>query len=369
MNESSKNQSSTSKWSFKVVDEISFEEAEQLGKFSASFTDEEDVNSHRFRNEEYYLWKLKKSPYGRGFVSLAMDGHKIVGSTTITMKKAIVNGKIAKVAEIGDTFTDPKYQRQGIFASLVKATVDRAVSSGVDLIYGTPNMNSLPGYLKKLNFLELSKCDQKLVITPIRPVGLFAKNDTWVTRILKVLDLIYAHGYLGVTSSILQTGSSHKPLFFGDEFDDLEAESGSEFGLRFARSSADLRYRFIDNPESHRYGLITNRDKSGKLNGFLVFKKSVKKGLNVLWIAELSASNASVKRSLISALIQHAIASKCVMVAEWEENSFVRALKRLPYITVVMNSVPVIVFNNDDGSALELSNRVLKFSLMDSDNI
>ena len=69
---------------------------------------------------------------------------------SFTPKKFKVCSEIIIVSEIGDTFTDPNYQRQGIFSTLVNSVREDALKySRVQLLYGTPNENSLPGYEKK----------------------------------------------------------------------------------------------------------------------------------------------------------------------------------------------------------------------------
>jgi len=47
-----------------------------------------------------------------------------------------------------DTATDPDYQGRGIFTRLTLTALDELRDEGVDIVFNTPNSNSLPGYLK-----------------------------------------------------------------------------------------------------------------------------------------------------------------------------------------------------------------------------
>ena len=70
----------------------------------------------------------------------------------------IVNGKILKCAQSGDTMTHKDHIGKGLFTQLAKKTHELSKEKGVELIFGFPNSNSKPGFLKHLNW----KCPQKM---------------------------------------------------------------------------------------------------------------------------------------------------------------------------------------------------------------
>lgn len=61
------------------------------------------------------------------------------------------------VAQSGDTMTNPKFQKQGLFVKLAEITFDYCKLKGIKLITGLPNTNSYHGFIKYLNFRELPK--------------------------------------------------------------------------------------------------------------------------------------------------------------------------------------------------------------------
>lgn len=125
-------------------------------------------------NEEIFKWKLSDlNPAGKGYMFVAILDDRIIGVATLTKKFIYMNKQKILCAEIGDTYTHPKFRRNvlpknylisnqdpkayiniSIFGRLVTSLCLKAKSEGVNFIYGTPNQNSLPGYIKKLNFID-----------------------------------------------------------------------------------------------------------------------------------------------------------------------------------------------------------------------
>lgn len=69
---------------------------------------------------------------------------------------AIYQDNRVLVAQSGDTMTHPNHQKKGLFIQLAKTTYDYCKTIGVELIFGFPNKNSYPGFIKHLGFTELA---------------------------------------------------------------------------------------------------------------------------------------------------------------------------------------------------------------------
>ncbi|MDD4869351.1 MAG: GNAT family N-acetyltransferase [Kiritimatiellae bacterium] len=63
-----------------------------------------------------------------------------------------LNSQVLRAAQSGDTMTHKDHQHKGLFIELAKMTYDLARKEGIKLIFGFPNENSLPGFIKKLNW-------------------------------------------------------------------------------------------------------------------------------------------------------------------------------------------------------------------------
>jgi GNAT superfamily N-acetyltransferase len=141
----------------------------KVGDFRRSFDTDPSVEFFRVsRTAEYYRWRLLDNPYGRGELSIAVDGDRIVGTAANTPKRMVVAQKDTRGAEVGETFTDPGFQRQGIFSHLVTMNLERAEQDGTELIYGLPNEIALLGWEGRLGFHQVRSAHIVNAIRPLR---------------------------------------------------------------------------------------------------------------------------------------------------------------------------------------------------------
>lgn len=92
-------------------------------------------------------------------------------------------GKKILVAQSGDTMTHPGHRGKGLFIQLALKTYSLARESGVAFVFGFPNENSYPGFVKKLNWkhrdnLDLFKVDVKTV-----PLAKLAKKFSFLAGV------------------------------------------------------------------------------------------------------------------------------------------------------------------------------------------
>lgn len=172
---------------------------------------------------ELFEWKLgPNNPAGRGFLTVAICNGLVIGTTSGTRKVLKENGKTLDAIEIGDTFTHPDFRKSGrcitpsrltendqnylsvsVFGRLVSETIFRAQNSGVKFVYGTPNENSKPPYLKRLNFSSIDnrKISSNLIVTaryqPIQKIRLFQNIYEFIA---KTYTRIHAYLVLGENS-------------------------------------------------------------------------------------------------------------------------------------------------------------------------
>lgn len=100
------------------------------------------------RTPEYWSWKHSDNPFGRSPFLVAVVGGEIVGVRVFMCWTFHVRGRQVRAVRAVDTATHPDFQGKGIFTRLTLGLVDEMSSSGVALVYNTPNGKSRPGYLK-----------------------------------------------------------------------------------------------------------------------------------------------------------------------------------------------------------------------------
>ncbi|OGS79814.1 MAG: hypothetical protein A3D31_07630 [Candidatus Fluviicola riflensis] len=101
--------------------------------------------------------------------------------------KVIIENRSYLVAQSGDTMTHKLHQGKGLFVRLAKETYQLAAENGVQLVFGFPNSNSYPGFVKKLNWqhnVDLTKFSKKIYTLPM--AGLAAKYG-WIGNCYRLL--------------------------------------------------------------------------------------------------------------------------------------------------------------------------------------
>lgn len=108
------------------------------------------VNEKAF-DKEFYLKKFSTSNFGSTFIGfIAYDSNNTPAAYYGVYPLLIKNkeGQILKVAQSGDTMTHPLHRKKGLFEMLFFKTAELAKKENINFIFGFPNKNSLPGFLK-----------------------------------------------------------------------------------------------------------------------------------------------------------------------------------------------------------------------------
>ena len=147
-----------------------------------------------FWSTDYFKWKLTNiNPAGAGFMSIALANESIVGTTTLTLKRILINGKEILGGEIGDCYSSISIRRKGVplkisnfdtnpeayinksvFGRLAHETRLRAEKIGVSFIYGTPNSNAYPGWINNLGYTQVQNIN---ICNYSRPTPYYASSE------------------------------------------------------------------------------------------------------------------------------------------------------------------------------------------------
>jgi GNAT superfamily N-acetyltransferase len=92
------------------------------------------------RPPEYFRWKHLANPFGRSFMIVAEADGRIIGFRAL-MRWRFRSGD-REVSAVR-----PEARGRGVFSRLTRTALD-SLHGEVDLVFNTPNANSLPGYLK-----------------------------------------------------------------------------------------------------------------------------------------------------------------------------------------------------------------------------
>jgi hypothetical protein len=99
------------------------------------------------RSPEYFRWKHVENHFGRSYMIVAESGGRIIGFRALMRWRFRVGDRTIEAVRPVDTVTHPDERGRGVFSTLTRAALE-ALRGEVDLVFNTPNPNSLPGYLK-----------------------------------------------------------------------------------------------------------------------------------------------------------------------------------------------------------------------------
>jgi hypothetical protein len=115
-----------------------------------------------------------------GFLAYEESTMEPAGFYAVFPGNLVYKNQVYLVAQSGDTMTNPKFQKKGLFVKLAQITYSYCEKIGIKLITGLPNENSYPGFIKHLNFSEL----------PIFSNLLFVENRLELTRITRRIAIL-----------------------------------------------------------------------------------------------------------------------------------------------------------------------------------
>ena len=89
-------------------------------------------------------------------------------------------------AQSGDTMTHPSHQGNGLFITLAKQTFELAANEGIKFVFGFPNNNSYPGFVKKLNWTFNEKINKIDIKIPTLPIAKIAKKFSFISPLYTI---------------------------------------------------------------------------------------------------------------------------------------------------------------------------------------
>ncbi|MFJ1707736.1 GNAT family N-acetyltransferase [Kitasatospora sp. NPDC088346] len=100
------------------------------------------------RSADFFDWKHRRNPFGSspGLLAETPDG-RLAGVRLFLRWEWQAGGRAVRAVRPVDTATHPDFQGRGIFRRLTTGLLEE-VAEDTELVFNTPNGNSLPGYLR-----------------------------------------------------------------------------------------------------------------------------------------------------------------------------------------------------------------------------
>jgi hypothetical protein len=110
------------------------------------------------RSLEHWTWKFKENPYRKAVMAaLAFDSKgSVVGHYSLIPLKLNISGRAVLAAQSVDTFVSDECRGQGVFLRCASHCYDECIEEGVEAVYGFPNENSSPGFIRALGWSRIA---------------------------------------------------------------------------------------------------------------------------------------------------------------------------------------------------------------------
>lgn len=253
------------------------------------------ANLDRDYTLEFFKWKHLENPFGRSFGLLALDGERIVGLRMFMFWEFSNNPEYEVIRAIRpvDTVTDKEYRGRGLFKKLTLSGL-KECENQYDLVFNTPNENSLPGYLK-MGWQRL----QNTGSIQMGVVNVFAGKIGFKNKNIGSLKI---------------KGSTGK------------------FQFQTHRSLAFYQWRYKD--PSYKLAFFETTD-----TNFIIYKKEKIKGIPTLIIYEIYGEAGQFSKMVNSLAME----LRCFLIYFLDNQEFAK----VRFMTKLKRKVPVVVYKND----------------------
>ena len=343
------------------------------------------TKSHLTWSKKYFEWKLSdKNPAGSGYLAITKIDNNIVGTASITKKHVVINGKKHVAGEIGDTYTlsnvrrekplslskhnnDPKsYVNKSMFGRMVTELVKQSEKDNLHIVYGTPNNNSYPGYIKRLDFQEsLVYCNYAYS----RPrVGQLIRTYPAIKplrHIVNLFDKIYVSSLYSISQINNKTVTVETSFMVPETIGKLSEKLGTDEGFSLDRSYSYWEWRYERHP-LYKYN-IQSFYKDDELSSVIVSRKtSLSDGRRGISIAEWIGDK-RVDMSYMLSYVMHYYKSEDVdVILLWGDSDNDHVFKK--NIFFKRNKIPII-FHKQNAVNLNNVRKNILFFMGSSDAV
>ena len=297
---------------------------------------------------DYFAWKISRNPFGPSASFLRTRDGRAVAHCSTTAKPANSAGLGgARLAEVGDTHTHPDFQRQGHFGVLGRHAIEDfcQASAGPSVVYGLPNANALPGWLRHAGCEVVeSMCVREM------------RRSTWRQPLSR----------MSLGGGAVRLERVTDPAAAGVLIDALWPRLAAG-GWLIEKSSAWWRWRYVAATQRYVTYLIHSK---GDVAGWAVTHRTVSRlpFVGRTAICEIVATTPEIEGAALLRLLSRVI-EPLDFVVMWAQRGTAIDRVALRGGFVPVREVPVIVPRNGSRSILDSTGIRPRLSLGDTDNI
>ncbi|VAX38814.1 hypothetical protein MNBD_PLANCTO02-120 [hydrothermal vent metagenome] len=275
------------------------------------------------RDAAYWHWKHEENPFGRSLMLVGLQEGKVVGMRAFLRWQLNWQGERIEAAKPVDSVTHPQARRQGVFSQLTTAACDMAQQMGIQILFNTPNQNSLPGYLK-LGWQQVGLVPSLVKVTS-------PATASW--KLLKSL-ISSKHFKQEIPTSdwFISDPTDTSQLFgegdkFEEAFENLLLKSNSlnknsSEHILTDKTISFWRWRYMGHPHYQYY--VERCYDGAELTGVLFYRLNVRRGLREVMITDIvtNPEKKNVVKKLIAQLSEQVRSDYFVSLATKSHETF-----------------------------------------------
>ena len=282
---------------------------------------------------KHWTWEYKKNPINRMEILVALKDNKIIGHYAVNPMKMKIGNKFYLVALSLDTMTHNNFRGRNIFPKLASNLYNELGKTGIPITYGFPNSMSINGFIKKLNWFNISEVP--IYIRPLNFRSIVYKfiNKKYLSIILGFF-LNYLYNISFKTKKISKTIKIEKLNTFSEDFDNLWEKVKSEISIGLVRNKIYLNWRYFQKPEENYQVFALKQNEH--LRGYIVLKIEARFGLKIVLIMDVltDPSNLLYQNSLIKFAIHYFNKKKAdiISIVMFSHSRYYYSLRKFRFI-------------------------------------
>lgn len=250
-------------------------------------------------------WAYSAVGGSQPFVTFAEAGETTAGMYASLPARFIVQGREVMAAHAIDLMVDSRFRGAGLFTKLARQVFSDLSVDGMPFVYGFPNGNAFPGYIKHLQWRSLDP-----IPFLFRPISIgYAMGK--ISPLLRQFPMrIPALGRRGLTSKM-------DGLPPRGAVDQLWSKFSGSIGVARVRDFEYLHQRYQMHPRANYHYRIMGE--AGELLGLVIYCAEDKHGGKVGYLMEMMClpGRADVAKSLLADAVADMAALGCDGVLAW----------------------------------------------------
>jgi len=263
------------------------------------------ISKRSTRELDHWYWKFKDNPAGLAPIHVAEADGEIIGQYALMPLRMKVGQHYIIGAQSLDTMTHPNYVRQGIFIELANRVYREAKDNGISIVYGFPNEYSHPGFVQKLDWIDLGPVPKMIKMLDLDHFLKKHIRNTFMIKVARHFANIVLRSIFRSKRLPKQSDYTVNRIYnFDKRIDDFWQNAENDFNILTVRNQEYLNWRYVNHPEGGY--IIYLAEINNKIFGFIVLKilgKEIKTGyiVDILTMPKQS----SVAQVLVLKAIEH----------------------------------------------------------------